>query len=120
MRSTGSTRDIKILFEIPTLRVALRVRLAIKLLAQDDTQNIKSTHNVKIKIIPSLKVFESWGCGGRKAFFKKFSSPTKTFIIYYSSIFQSPPEAQKVLIQGDGAPELRGRGYGSGRDRLRP
>ena len=39
--------DSKILFEIPTLRVALRVRLAIKLLAQDDTQNIKSTHNVK-------------------------------------------------------------------------
>ena len=28
--------DSKILFEIPTLRVALRVRLAIKLLAQDD------------------------------------------------------------------------------------
>ena len=23
-----------------------------------------------------LKVFESWGCGGRKAFLKKFSSPT--------------------------------------------
>ena len=30
--------DSKILLEIPTLRVALRVRLAIKLLAQDDTQ----------------------------------------------------------------------------------
>ena len=30
--------DSKILFEIPTLRVALRVRLAIKLLAQDDAQ----------------------------------------------------------------------------------
>ena len=39
--------DSKILFEIPTLRVALRVRLAIKLLAQDDAQNIKSTHNIK-------------------------------------------------------------------------
>ena len=26
---------------------------------------------------PSFKVFERWGCGGRKAFFKKFSSPTK-------------------------------------------
>ena len=41
--------DGKILFEIPTLRVALRVRLAIELLAQDDTQNIKSTHNIKYK-----------------------------------------------------------------------
>ena len=39
--------ESKILFEIPTLRVALRVRLAIKLLAQDDTRNIKSAHNVK-------------------------------------------------------------------------
>ena len=44
VRSTGSTRDSKILFEIPTLRVALRVRLAIELLAQDDTDGI--THNV--------------------------------------------------------------------------
>ena len=30
--------DSRILFEIPTLRVALRVRFAIKLLAQDDAQ----------------------------------------------------------------------------------
>ena len=36
--TTESARNRKILFEIPTLRVALRVRLAIKLLAQDDAQ----------------------------------------------------------------------------------
>ena len=56
VRSIGETRDSKILFEIPTLRVALRVRLAIKLLAQDDTPNIKSTHYLKEKMIP---LFES-------------------------------------------------------------
>ena len=39
--------DSRILFEIPTLRVALRVRLAIKLLAQDDTQNIQSAYYAK-------------------------------------------------------------------------
>ena len=30
-------------------------------------------HNTQIR----LKVLEKWGCGGRKASFKKFSSPTK-------------------------------------------
>ena len=29
------------------------------------------------KYAPSFKVFERWGFGGRKAFFKKFSSPPK-------------------------------------------
>ena len=49
MRSIGIyERDSKILFEIPTLCVALRVRLAIKLLAQDDAQNIKLTYNTKL------------------------------------------------------------------------
>ena len=61
--------DSRILFEIPTLRVALRVRLAIKLLAQDDTQNINSANYENINFAfcilnfafiksPSLKVFE--------------------------------------------------------------
>ena len=29
------------------------------------------------KIKSRFKVLERWGCGGRKASFKKFSSPTK-------------------------------------------
>ena len=67
--------DSKFSFEIPTLCVALCVRLAIKLLAQDDTQNINSANYKNINFAfcilhfafiksPSLKVFEGWGCGG--------------------------------------------------------
>ena len=43
---------------------------------------IGQSHYVKLKYIPHCKVFEKWGCGGRKAFFKKFSSPAKKSLNY--------------------------------------
>ena len=71
--------DSKISFEIPTLRVALRVRLAIKLLAQDDTPNIKSAHYVNLKYIYRLKVLERKGVWGKKTNAPNFTRKSGAF-----------------------------------------
>ena len=71
--------DSKISFEIPTLRVALRVRLAIKLLAQDDMPNIKSAHYVNLKYIHRLKVLERKGVWGKKTNAPNFTRKSGAF-----------------------------------------
>ena len=81
MRSTGSTRDSKILLIDPASRPPYgRVRLRKRHTVTFST--LRMTHkysiNAQCKSInntPSLKVFEGWGYGGRKTFFKKFPSP---------------------------------------------
>ena len=46
---------------------------------------------------PSFKVLEGWGCGGRKASFKKFPFPTKKHKIPLSRFFFGTRGAKKKL-----------------------
>ena len=102
VQSTVSTRDSKILFEIPTLCVALRVRLRpachpelVELLeqsskstrqsrvgswrdyAQDDAQRNACAHYVKLKYNPVWKFLKVRGVGEGKLFSKSFLPPQK-------------------------------------------
>ena len=68
----------------------------------------RSNARCKPKIKFRLKVFENWGCGGRKAFFKKFSSPTKTIKLYLQSLSSSIENTDFAAFIGKTALQISG------------